>query len=76
MREGFEVGDRVERPVNVHDRRWRLKYGVVVERYSDMKARFGPYPELYAVKWDGDGRESRGYFRHGLRASEIPQVIS
>lgn len=67
MRWKFEVGDRVQRHVNVYDRSSKLMRGVVVRRYADNYSRYGPYPELYEVEWDC-GHNQEGFLPHGLQA--------
>lgn len=62
----FKIGQRVVRCENVYDQTSRLMHGVIIDRYSRMDYRFGPYPELYAVEWD-DGLVQRGFLPHGLR---------
>lgn len=67
--EGFRIGDRVVRHVDVYDERSTLRHGLVVDRYG-QRTRYGGTnqidPELYAVRWDDTGVIERGYFRHGL----------
>ena len=63
----FKKGDRVKRKVGLEI----YKIGTVIKRYS-AKARtiadvtLGPYPELYAVKWEGTGRVEKGFLPHGI----------
>ncbi len=61
----FRVGDTVMRLTDVYDAKSKMRTGIVLERYSDNQSRFGPYPELYAVRWE-DGTEQRGFLPHGL----------
>lgn len=61
----FKLGDRVTRLTNVYDPKSKLMHGEIIEVYSDYKSKFGPYPELYVVRWD-DKTENRGYLPHGL----------
>ena len=61
----LHVGDAVCRLADVYDNSSRMLHGVVIKCYRDDASRFGPYPELYAVRWD-DGREQRGFLPHGL----------
>ena len=63
----WNVGDRVCRREDVYDESSHLMVGTVIDRYSDFTSRFGPYPELYAVEWDGWIRQ-RGFLPHGLNA--------
>jgi hypothetical protein len=66
LMDGFAVGDRVTRQLDVFTDSI-LRHGLVVERYA---ARTSHQPilerELYAVKWDDTQGIERGYFRHGL----------
>lgn len=67
----FKVGDRVTRPRDVHVpmRRWKLMHGVVTRAYRRDHCRFGPYPELFDVRWDDEAdrlREGYGYLPHGI----------
>lgn len=71
----FNVGDRVERLIDVFDQSSRLMRGSVVECYSDYRSRFGPYPELYAVTWDHDGYR-KGYLPHGLDAAKESKCLT
>lgn len=61
----WQIGARVCRREDVFDRSSNLMTGTVIEGYSDLASRFGPYPELYVVEWD-DGIRQRGFLRHGL----------
>jgi hypothetical protein len=63
----WQIGDRVCRHEDVYDRSSALLVGTVIDCYSDDESRFGPYPELYEVEWDG-GIRARGFLRHGLAA--------
>lgn len=65
MSQPWRIGDRVSRRIDVYDESSRLLTGTVVDAYSDHDSRFGSYPELYEVEWDG-GRRERGFLRHGL----------
>jgi hypothetical protein len=73
----FSVGDRVQRLMNVYDQSSQMRRGVVIERYRDLVSALGPYPELYAVRWD-DGQIERGFLPHGLcrevENSIVPEV--
>lgn len=67
----FQLGDRVQRHTDVYDCNSKLRYGYVIRRYSEPVKRLlpdlilGPYPELYAVRFD-DGRIGKGFFNYGL----------
>jgi len=63
----WRIGDRVCRHEDVFNRSSTLMVGTVIERYSDTVSKFGPYPELYEVEWDG-GIRQRGFLPHGLDA--------
>ena len=65
MKPKLNIGDRVCRYEDVYDHSSQLLVGTVIDRYSDYTSRFGPYPELYEVEWDG-GIRKRGYLPHGL----------
>lgn len=62
----FKKGDRVTRPKNVYLKGSGLMHGVVVRAYDFHDPKFGYYPELYSVLWDGEIRPRRGYLPHGL----------
>lgn len=51
------------------------KRGIVLERYSDYVSKYGPYPELYAVRWS-DGTEHRGYLWHGLSPDTVEKPMT
>lgn len=61
----FNVGDRVTRRENVYDSSSNLMRGSVVRVYAIQNTKFGPYPELYEVRWD-NGSVKGGYLPHGL----------
>lgn len=71
----WRIGDRVCRNTDVYDQSSSLLCGTVINRYSDYTSRFGPYPELYEVEWDG-GIRQRGFLPHGLDAlaARVPVV--
>ena len=61
----FKIGDRVMLAAD------NTIHGVVTKVYSKGKRVYnnivlGPYPELYAVKWNGLSTESLDYSPHGL----------
>ncbi len=59
----FRVGEKVIR--TEEDR-----LGIVVKIYSDYESWFGPYPELYEVKFNG-GLIERGFLPHGLERAQL-----
>ena len=65
----FKVGDRVVRPKLVYDPKSPLLHGAIAEIYSTT-SKFGSYPELYAVRWDGRKTIERGFLPHGLSLEE------
>jgi len=68
MMDGYRVGDRVTRPVDVYAGQSPLRHGCVTRRYGKRGGLGSNHwfdPEIYDVLWD-DGVEERGFFRHGL----------
>lgn len=61
----FNVGDRVQRLANVYANGGLMLRGRVTKRYDHMSPRYGYYPELYEVEWDGGG-VVKGFLPHGL----------
>ncbi len=64
----FQIGDRVQRLVDVYDEKSRLMHGSIVRVYKMTGCRFGPYPEMYDVRWDEikDRFRGEGFLPHGL----------
>ena len=62
----FQIGDRVVRRKDVHDRTSELLHGTVSKAIRNWKGIRGwNYPEIYSVTWD-DGKVENGFLPHGL----------
>ena len=62
----FEVGDRVQRRKDVFDNESPMLHGCVVKAYSRWGTRFGDYPELFDVRWDGVKAVEHGFLPNGI----------
>lgn len=61
----FSIGNRVSRQVDIHDQNSPLKFGVIVNAYSQHANYCGYYRELYDVKWNR-GPVEKKFLPHGL----------
>ena len=72
----WNVGDRVQRRLDVYDDSSAVRHGRVALRYSiwdnrpQLDTYHGDYPEVYAVQWDG-GQFEKGFLAHGLDKEDV-----
>lgn len=69
----WNVGDRVQRRLDVYDDSSAVRHGRVALRYSiiNIGSEYSQdYPEVYAVQWD-DGRFEKGFLAHGLDKEDV-----
>ena len=68
----MNIGDLVKRRTDVFDNNSEYKYGVIVRIYSLPIIKYsgeytlGPYPKLFAVKWNHIERIGEGFLEHGI----------
>ena len=68
----MNIGDIVKRITDIFDYNSEYKYGVIIMVYSLPEKRYssgyilGPYPKLFAVKWNNIERVGEGFFEYGI----------
>lgn len=70
----FKPGDLVERRSNPMDQESPLRYGIIIERYTNYVNTGYYYPELYEVEWS-DGQLERGFLPHGLQPTCVSRRL-
>lgn len=75
MKFKYEVGQRVNRGIDIYSPEKGLKHGIITRCYSKPAYKIGdihlgPYPELYEVLWD-DGTKEEGFFWFGISKEDV-----
>jgi hypothetical protein len=62
---GWKLGDRIVRRKDVYKQESPLRHGAIIRCYRLDGCQFGPYDEMYDVRFD-DGEIECGFLGHGF----------